>query len=70
MIYDNIRVLALSIILESYIEESLKDRVEFYKINDKSFSGDTLEYNITIKPFAPIDYINIDYTLVGDKNEI
>ena len=70
MIYDNIRVLILSIILESYIEETLKDRVEFYKINDKSLSGDTLEYNITIKTFAPIEYINMEYTLVGESNEI
>lgn len=67
MIYDNIRVLVLSIILESYIEETLKDRVEFYKINDKSLSGDTLEYNITIKTFAPIEYINIDYTFLDKE---
>lgn len=35
--------------------------------NDKSFSGDTLEYNITIKPFAPIEYINIDYTFLDKE---
>jgi hypothetical protein len=70
MIYDNIQVLTLSIILESYLETYLKDRVEWYKINDKSFIGDTLVYNIDIKPFAPISYINLNYSVIEDKNEI
>ena len=70
MIYDNIQVLVLSTILESYIETNLKDRVEWYKINDRSFSGDTLEYNITIKPFAPISYINLNFSEIEVKNEI
>jgi hypothetical protein len=56
--------------LERDIEETLKDRVEFYKITSKSFIGDTLVYNIDIKPFAPISYINLNFSVIEDKNEI